>query len=57
MSAISVTPPEQEQSMTSHRQFIQLLPLAAGGLAAACALFPGKRVAGEGWCSAYANKA
>jgi High potential iron-sulfur protein len=25
--------------------------------AAACALFPGKQVAGKGWCSAYAKKA
>jgi hypothetical protein len=25
--------------------------------AAGCALFPGKQVAGKGWCSAYAKKA
>lgn len=25
--------------------------------AAACGIFPGKQVAGKGWCSAYAKKA
>ena len=35
----------------------QLYQGAAGSKAGGCALFPGKQVAGKGWCSAWVKKA